>query len=62
MKKIQEITIKVDLAKLYEKIQTYTQEQTFIFFPDDFSSDCKLKAMLKDKSVVLNLDNYQKRE
>ena len=47
MKKIQEITITVDLAKLYEKIQTYTQEQTFIFFPDDFSSDSKLKAMLK---------------
>ena len=60
MKKIKEITIMVDLAKLYEKIQNYTQEKAHIFFPDDFSSDSKLKAMLKGKQVVLNPNNYQK--
>ena len=62
MKKIQEITIMVDLAKLYEKIQNYTQEKALIFFPDDFSSDSKLKAMLKGKHVVLSPINHQKKE
>ena len=62
MKKIQEITIMVDLAKLYEKIQNYTQEKALIFFPDDFSSDSKLKAMLKGKHVVLSPINHQKEE
>ena len=45
MNKIKEITIMVDLAKLYEKIQNYTREKALIFFPDDFTSDNKLKAI-----------------
>ena len=61
MNKIQETTITVDLAKLFEKIHNYKQEEDFIFFPDDFSSDSKVKAILKDKLVVLSPDNYQKR-
>ena len=61
MNKIKEITIMVDLAKLYENIQNHSREKALIFFPDDFTSDNKLKAMLNGNHVVLNPDNDQKR-
>ena len=54
-RKVEDLTVKIDLSKVYEKCQNLITEKAVILLPDDIQSSSKIRELYKDKQVVLDL-------